>query len=97
MTQGKRTRGSFGLSVLALFAVAIVAGQARSSQSTDVSRLPTALELSVLTEPGGPVGVNGYEAIRKFKTRPVVIDFAVDALDLAGVVTGPSSGRATIL
>lgn len=83
----KQTNGYMGLAVLALFAVAIIAGQARSDVNLAYMfdpDLPTALELSVLVERDPPVGAkSGYAAIRHFRTMPNVVDFGVNIRDLS--------------
>jgi len=83
----KRTDGNIGLAVLALFAVAIIAGQARGEIDPAYmfdADLPTALELGVLVERAAPAGAEaGYEAIRKFKVMPNVVDFGADILNLS--------------
>jgi len=94
----KRTDGYIGLAVLALFAVAIIAGQARGDVNPAYmfdADLPTALELSVLVERVAPAGAEvGYEAIRKFRVMPNVVDFGVDILNLSELaVSGNLSSR----
>lgn len=102
----KQTDGYIGLAVLALFAVAIIAGQARGDMNPAYmfdADLPTALELGVLVEQDAPAGAEaGYEAIRKFRVMPVVVDFGVDILNISELaVSGGLSSRpvrhATIL
>jgi len=82
-----QTHGYIGLMVLALFAVAIVAGQARGDLSrsyTIDTSLPTAIELGVLLERGGVGSATiDHEAIRKFRATPIVLDFGVDILALS--------------
>lgn len=82
-----QTRGYIGLTVLALFAVAIIAGQARGNQSRSYlidTSLPTAIELAVLLERDVIGGASiGHEAIRKFSVSPVVMDFGIDILALS--------------
>jgi len=95
-----------GLAVLALFAVAIIAGQARgdvnSAYAFDAS-LPTALELGVLIERDALDGVEaGSEAIRKFRVMPHVVDFGTGILDLSeltfsGNLAPRSARRETVL
>ena len=82
-----RTHGYFGLTVLALFAVAFIAGQARGDLDRayliDTS-LPTAIELGVLLERAAlSGGVTGREAIRKFRATPIVMDFGIDILAIS--------------
>ena len=97
----RRTNGYTGLSVLALFAVAIIAGQARGDLHGPFSLdadLPTALELGVLIDQEATVGTERkHEAIRKFRTTPAMIDFSVDILDIADRVSERSTGHETIL
>jgi len=97
----RRTNGYTGLTVLALFAVAIIAGQARGdlrgSYPSDAD-LPTALELGVLIEQKASAGIERkHESIRKFRTMPAMIDFGTDILDIAEGVSNRSTGRETIL
>lgn len=97
----RRTNGYTGLTVLALFAVAIIAGQARGDLHGPFSldpNLPTALELRVLIEQEAPVGTERkHKAIREFRTMPAMIDFGVDILDIADRVSERSTGHETIL
>ncbi len=80
-------RGYIGLMVLALFAVAIIAGQAHGDLSRSYlidTSLPTAIELGVLLEGDVVGGANfRHEAIRKFRVSPIVVDFGVDILALS--------------
>ena len=97
----RRTNGYTGLSVLALFAVAIIAGQARGdlrgSFSMDAD-LPTAIELGVLSERDAPAAdERNHEVIRKFRTTPTMIDFGADILNISNTKPERSSGHETIL
>ena len=81
-----RTNGIVGVTILALFAIAIVAGQARGNlhdmNSID-SDLPTAIDLGVLVESAAPVGFEvSHEVIRKFRTTPVMVEFGVEMINL---------------
>ncbi len=82
-----RTNGLVGISVLALFAIAIIAGQARGDlhNLNSVDRdLPTAIDLGILIESDAPAGFEvGYEAIRKFKVSPVMVDFGIEMVNPA--------------
>lgn len=94
----KQTDGYIGLAVLALFTVAIIAGQARGEIDPAYmfdADLPTALELGVLVERDAPAGADAaYEAIRKFRVTPNVVDFGVDILNLSELaVSGNLSSR----
>jgi hypothetical protein len=86
-TTYNRINGLVGISVLALFAIAIIAGQARGDlhnvNSMDAD-LPTAISLGVLVESQVPAGIEaGYEAIRKFRTTPVMVDFGIEIINLS--------------
>lgn len=94
----KQTDGYIGLAVLALFVVAIIAGQARGDVDPAYlfdADLPTALELGVLVERDAPAGADaGYESIRKFRVMPSVVDFGVDISNLSELaVSGDLSSR----
>jgi hypothetical protein len=82
-----RINGLVGISVLALFAIAIIAGQTRSDLydvNSMEADLPTAISLGVLTESQAPAGIEaGYEAIRKFRTTPVMVDFGIEIINLS--------------
>lgn len=86
-TTKTQTGGYIGFAVLALFAVAIIAGQARGDINSAFAYdadLPTALELGVLVERNAPGGANaGYEAIRKFSVTPNVAAFGAGVLELS--------------
>ena len=97
----KRTNGYTGLSVLALFAVAIIAGQAQGDLRGPLSMdadLPTAIELGVLIERDTPaVPEHRHEVLRKFRTTPAMIDFGAEILDISDKVSDRSSGHETVL
>jgi hypothetical protein len=82
-----RTNGIVGVTILALFAIAIVAGQARGDLHDTNSidhNLPTAIALGVLVESATPVGFEvSHEAIRKFRTTPLMVDFGVEMINLS--------------
>lgn len=78
-----RTNGIVGVTILALFAIAIIAGQARGNLNSMHSDLPTAIDLGVLVESAAPVGFEvSHEAIRKFRTTPVMVEFGVEMISL---------------
>ena len=88
-----------GFSVLALFAVAIIAGQAHGDLGAPTSinsNLPTAFDLGVLMESDSTLGFDvGHDAIRKFRTTPLVVDFSVEMLNLKYNEPKPTTGPGT--
>ena len=86
-TTYNRINGLVGISVLALFAIAIIAGQARGdlhNVNAFDDDLPTAISLGVLMERQAPAGIEaGYEAIRKFRAAPVMVDFGIEIVNLS--------------
>ena len=97
----RQSSGYIGISVLALFAVAIIAGQVRGNYKRPYSfdaDLPTAIELGVLTEQAEPAATgNVHPSIRKFKVAPIRIDFGVEILDITDTLAGQSTDHATLL
>ena len=97
----KATNGTIGLSVLALFAVAIIAGQADGNiehSRVVESELPTAIDLGALVEESmqAPLTID-HEVLRKFKMTPLAIDFGLEVLSLSGVETDHKAAHPTVL
>jgi hypothetical protein len=97
----RQSSGYIGISVLALFAVAIIAGQTRGDYKRPYSfdaDLPTAIELGVLAEQDWATGASdAQQAIRKFRAVPIAIDFGIDILDHIDTSAGRSTGNETLL
>jgi hypothetical protein len=94
-----RTNGIVGVTILALFAIAIIAGQAHGKlddMNSMHSDLPTAIDLGVLVESAAPVGFEvSHEAIRKFRTTPVMVEFGVEMISLTSSETDQPTGPRT--